>query len=115
MSYHLLFVQAFENIKRTQLEKYYNAKDDAERAKIIMNPWEIFHKAVQNCRPLLETMPIKRGGTTYQVPVPVRENKSTFMAMKWIIEASKEKDDELRFHIQLARELIDASNDMVSD
>nr|CAI5818136.1 unnamed protein product [Callosobruchus analis] len=54
--------------------------------------------------------PIKRGGVKYQVPVPISEKKAQFMSMKWLIQAGQEKDKAVRFHLQLARELIDAAN-----
>jgi len=98
-----------------QLDKYYDAKNDAEREAIILNPWEIFHKALNNCKPILETMPIKRGGTTYAVPVPIKDTKATFVAMRWLIDASKDKDGPMRFHLKLAYELMDAANDTVNN
>jgi len=104
--------QAFENIKRTQLKKYYEATTDAERDKIITNPYEIFHRAVENCRPLLETTPMKRGGTTYRVPIPLGLKKSQFLAMKWLVEAAKDKESELRFYTKLSWEIIDGADNI---
>lgn len=62
-----LVEKAFENIKRKQIERYHLATSVEEKAKIILNPKEILHKAVENCKPLLQLTPIKRGGITYQV------------------------------------------------
>lgn len=62
-----LVEKAFENIKRKQIERYHLATTAEEKAKIILNPKEILHKAIENCKPLLQLTPIKRGGITYQV------------------------------------------------
>jgi small subunit ribosomal protein S7 len=48
------------------MEKYH-AADDVTKAKIMINPLKIFHQAVENCKPVLALMPLKRGGVTYQV------------------------------------------------
>lgn len=100
-------------MKRVQLSKYYNTTDPEEREKIILNPWELLHKAVDNCKPFLETIPIKRGGHTYQVPVPIRETKQQALAIKWLIEAGKDKDDDTRFYKKFAHEVIEAANNSV--
>jgi small subunit ribosomal protein S7 len=105
-----LIEQAFENIKRIQLEKYHKCQNDDDKAAIELNPRVIFHQAVDNCKPVLSLTPIKRGGVRYQVPVPITPKKSQFLSMKWLIEAAKEKDRNIRFHYQLALELIDAAN-----
>ncbi|CAH1986414.1 unnamed protein product [Acanthoscelides obtectus] len=102
--------QTLESIKRLQLEKYHKCKTDEDRAKIELNPKVVFHKAVENCKPILQLTPIKRGGVKYQVPVPITAKRAQFMSMKWLISAGKEKEKPVRFHLQLARELIDASN-----
>lgn len=62
-----LIEKSFEKIKRIQLEKYHKAKSEEEKMNIELNPKEIFHKAISNCKPLLQLTPIKRGGVRYQV------------------------------------------------
>uniref|UniRef100_A0A1L8DRR3 Small ribosomal subunit protein uS7m n=1 Tax=Nyssomyia neivai TaxID=330878 RepID=A0A1L8DRR3_9DIPT len=103
-----LLTKCFENIKRIQLERY-NLASPEEKDKIETNPVKIFHAAVENCRPLLHTTPIKRGGQRYQVPVPVTEKRSYFMAMKWILEAAREKERKVHLPEKLAWELLDAA------
>lgn len=105
-----LMEKAFENIKRMQLEKYHKCKTLEDKQKIELNPRTIFHQAVTNCKPLLDLTPIKRGGVRYQVPVPIQEKKRLFLSMKWLIAAAQEKGDKVRFHYQLACELLDAAN-----
>ena len=59
--------QTFESIKLVQLEKYNRAKTDEARQKVELDPSIIFHKAVENCKPILMTQKVKRGGVIYQV------------------------------------------------
>lgn len=104
----LLIEKGFENIKRSQLERYNLAEDD-EKHSIETNPIKIFHQAIENCRPILMLTPIKRGGVTYQVPVPVTDKHSYFRAMKWLLEASNEKERTVHFPEKFAWEILDAA------
>jgi len=98
-----LLENTFEEIKRLQLRRS-QTNPSAE-----CNPYKLLHKAVANARPLLYTTPVKRGGHTYQVPVPIRPNASLAIALKWLIDAGKEKEDEVRFFVQLAKEIVDTA------
>ena len=62
-----LVEKAFENIKRKQIERYHLAASPEAKAKIILSPKDVLYKAIENSRPLLQLLPIKRGGITYQV------------------------------------------------
>lgn len=104
-----LVEEAFEKIKRIQVEKYHKANSE-DKNNIELNPKKIFHNAVLNCKPVLSLTPIKRGGVRYQVPVPISDKKSQFLAMKWLIDAANEKEKNVHFPEKLAYELIDASN-----
>lgn len=68
---------------------------------------------MENSKPFLETTPVKRGGHTYQVPVPIRPVKQQALAIKWLIEAGQDKDDEMRFYKKFAYEIIEAANNSV--
>lgn len=105
-----LMDRTFEKIKRVQLEKYHKATTPEEKDNIELNPRLVFHSAIENCKPLLELTPIKRGGVTYQVPVPITDKRSQFISMKWIITAGKDKEKTVHLPDKLAYELIDASN-----
>jgi len=105
-----LLDRTFENIKRIQLEKYYKASE-AEREKIECNPFKILHKAIANCTPVITLNPVKRGGTTYRVPMAVSESTARFRAMKWLLEAcSDKKRRNIKLPEKLSWELIDAAN-----
>lgn len=103
-----LIEKGFENIKRIQLERYNLAEND-EKHKIETNPLAILHLAVENARPLLQLTPIKRGGSTYQVPIPITEKRSYFVAMRWLVEAAREKERTVHFPEKIAWELLDAA------
>lgn len=101
--------KGLENIKRIQLERYHLA-DPADKESIELNPLNIFRTAVENSRPLLQLTPIKRGGATYQVPIPITDKRSYFVAMRWIVQSAREKEKAVHFPEKLAWELIDAYN-----
>ena len=65
---------------------------------------------MENCKPLLKLTSVKRGGSKYQVPVPISDELATFFAMKWLILESNDKERKTHFPDKLAAELIDAAN-----
>ncbi|XP_023702409.1 28S ribosomal protein S7, mitochondrial isoform X2 [Cryptotermes secundus] len=108
-----LVEKAFQKIKRIQLQRYHGADDSEKKASIETNPLKIFHMALTNTKPVLQLTPIKRGGVTYQVPVPITDNRARFMAMKWLILAARDKDLRVHFPEKLAWELVDAAANQV--
>ena len=72
------------------------------------DPLEIFESALDNVRPTVEVKSRRVGGATYQVPVEVRPNRRTALAMRWLVEASR-KRGEKSMGVRLAGELIDAA------
>jgi small subunit ribosomal protein S7 len=105
-----LMSETFERIKRIQIEKYHKSKTEEEKSKIILNPVQILHMAIENCRPVLMVTPIRRGGVRYQVPVPIIEKSSYYRACKWLVEASREHDRKTHLPEKMAFELLDAAN-----
>lgn len=103
-----LIEKGFENIKRIQLERYHLADDDEKNA-MELNPRVLFKQSIENCRPVLKCIPIKRGGTIYDVPIPVTEKNSYFLAMKWLIESTNDKGRNIRFTDKFAWEILDAA------
>ena len=71
-------------------------------------PMEIFNKALENARPLLEVKPRRVGGATYQVPIEVSPNRSESLAIRWIITAARTRRN-MPMTRRLALELIDAA------
>lgn len=102
--------RAFEKIKLIQLERYHKAKTAEERDEIITDPLRLLKMAIKNCRPLLKLNPIKKGGSTYQVPMPISDEESIFRAMRWMALACREKEGPVPYYVRLAYEIIDAAN-----
>jgi small subunit ribosomal protein S7 len=72
-------------------------------------PVEVFHEALDNIKPAVEVRSRRVGGATYQVPVEVRPERREALAIRWLIDASK-KRNENTMEERLAGELLDALN-----
>jgi small subunit ribosomal protein S7 len=70
---------------------------------------EVFRAALGNTAPVLEVKSRRVGGSTYQVPVEVRSERSTALGMRWLINSAKSRNDK-SMSSRLARELTDAAN-----
>lgn len=70
---------------------------------------EVFHKALNNARPVLEVRARRVGGATYQVPTEVRQERSIALAIRWLITYASERKDKSMSQ-KLAAEFIAASN-----
>jgi small subunit ribosomal protein S7 len=73
------------------------------------NPLEVFEAALKNTGPTMEVRSRRVGGANYQVPREVRPERRTFLSMKWIIDAARNKKGKA-MHEKLAEEIIAASN-----
>ena len=72
-------------------------------------PIEYFHSALENVKPALEVRSRRVGGATYQVPMEVRPIRAQALAMKWIVNSAR-KRNEKTMQERIANELIDAFN-----
>jgi small subunit ribosomal protein S7 len=70
---------------------------------------EVFKEALSNVTPVVEVRARRVGGSTYQVPVEVRPDRGTALGMRWLITASKGRNDKSMAR-RLSRELLDAAN-----
>jgi len=68
---------------------------------------EVFNKALDNIRPVVEVKSRRVGGATYQVPVEVRADRRTALAMRWLSDAAR-KRGEKSMDLRLAGEIMDA-------
>ena len=68
----------------------------------------VFTKAIENVKPMLEVKSRRVGGATYQVPVEVRPTRRMALAMRWVIDAAR-KRGEKSMPFRLAGELMDAA------
>jgi small subunit ribosomal protein S7 len=93
--------------KSTAEQIFYQALDLIEqRSK--QDPLDVFHKALDNVRPIVEVKSRRVGGATYQVPVEVRTERRDALAMRWVINYSKSRAEKTMVQ-RLAGELMDAS------
>ena len=84
----------------------YNAMDRVE-TKIKRSPLEVFHEALENIEPSVEVRSRRVGGATYQVPVEVRPERREALAIRWLINASRSRNEKT-MEERLAGELMDA-------
>ena len=73
-----------------------------------IEPLEIFNKALENIKPVVEVKSRRVGGATYQIPVEVKTARSMTLAMRWIVDAAKNRNEK-DMGSRLAGELLDAS------
>ncbi|MGF1659115.1 MAG: 30S ribosomal protein S7 [Rubrimonas sp.] len=78
-------------------------------ARLKRVPVDAFHEALDNIKPAVEVRSRRVGGATYQVPVEVRPERREALAIRWLIDASR-KRNENTMEERLAAELLDAVN-----
>jgi small subunit ribosomal protein S7 len=93
--------------KSTSARIVYDAFDIMEE-RTHKNPLEVFQQAVDNATPALEVRARRVGGATYQIPVEVRPERRTSLAIRWLIQASKARKGRPMAE-RLADELMDAA------
>ena len=95
--------------KKSVSEKIvYGAFEEIEN-KMKRPPLEVFHEALDNIKPAVEVRSRRVGGATYQVPVEVRPQRREALAIRWLIKASRDRNEKT-MKDRLASELIDAVN-----
>ena len=73
------------------------------------NPIEVFRAALENVAPAIEVRSRRVGGATYQVPVEVRTERRQALAIRWLIQAARSRNDRTMIE-RLSAELLDAAN-----
>jgi small subunit ribosomal protein S7 len=74
------------------------------------NPVDLFERAVRNATPLVEVRARRVGGATYQVPMEVRPERGTALALRWLVRFSRERSGK-SMALKLANEVMDAANE----
>jgi small subunit ribosomal protein S7 len=96
-----------EGKKSVAEQTFYGAmKLIEDRAKD--EPLKIFRRAVDNVKPAVEVKSRRVGGSNYQVPVEVRPERSTALALRWLIGYARSRPEHSMYE-RLANELLDAS------
>ena len=86
----------------------YNALEGV-RAKTDQDPVAVLKRAMDNIRPALEVRSRRVGGATYQVPVEVRASRATTLALRWLVDYSRQRREKTMTE-RLMNEILDASN-----
>ena len=95
--------------KKSVAERIVYSALDRVQGRLKREPIEIFHEALDNVKPSVEVRSRRVGGATYQVPVEVRPIRREALGIRWLIDASK-KRNENTMEERLAGELADAVN-----
>ncbi|HLS18553.1 MAG TPA: 30S ribosomal protein S7 [Paracoccaceae bacterium] len=85
----------------------YGALDRVED-RMKREPVDVFHEALDNIKPSVEVRSRRVGGATYQVPVEVRPERREALALRWLITASRARNEHT-MEERLAAELMDAA------
>ena len=95
--------------KKSVAERIVYSAFERVQGRLRKEPVEVFHEALDNIKPSVEVRSRRVGGATYQVPVEVRPERREALAIRWLIDASK-KRNEHTMEERLAGELLDAVN-----
>lgn len=92
--------------RSTATRALYDSFDLIEK-RMEREPLEVFLKAVENVKPMLEVKSRRVGGSTYQVPVEVRDSRRDALAIRWLIQFAKQRRGSA-MTVGLSAELMDA-------
>ncbi|MGQ0635871.1 MAG: 30S ribosomal protein S7 [Planctomycetaceae bacterium] len=111
--YHSVLASKFINCLMSSGKKsvaqrvFYSALDIVAEKVTDQPPVDVFHQAVDNVRPAIEVRSRRVGGANYQVPTQVNSKRQQALAIRWILEACREKKGR-PMHQRLAEELMAA-------
>ncbi len=95
--------------KKSLAQRIFYKSLDLVKEKTGQNPLEIFEQALNNIMPKLEVRPRRVGGATYQVPVEVRKERQVSLAIRWLVNYARTRNEKRMFE-KLAGEILDAFN-----
>lgn len=95
--------------KKSKAEKIFYKAMEILKEKTGKDPLEVFNKAIDNVKPILEVRPRRVGGATYQIPIEVPEDRAESLAMRWILQVVRAQRGRPTYE-KLAAELLDAYN-----
>jgi len=98
-----------EDGKKSVAESIVYGAFDLIEAKTRQDPLGIFHQALENVAPQIEVRSRRVGGATYQVPVEVRTERRQALAIRWLLSATRGRNEKTMTE-RLSAELLDASN-----
>jgi small subunit ribosomal protein S7 len=86
---------------------FYKAMDIVAKKITETEPVEVFNRAIENIKPAVEVRSKRVGGAAYQVPMQVNRNRQQSLAIRWLLQAVREKKGRATFE-KLAEEIIAA-------
>lgn len=95
--------------KKSIAQKMFYNSLEIVKEKTKEDPMDVFQKAFKNITPLVEVKAKRIGGSTYQVPTEVRQERGTALGTKWLIDTAKSKTGK-PMEEKLALEIISAAN-----
>lgn len=95
--------------KKSTAERVVYGAFDSIQESTGRDPVDTFRQAMRNATPVLEVKPRRVGGTTYQVPVEIRPERRTALAMRWLLQGARGRGGHTMAE-RLAAELLDAAN-----
>ena len=95
--------------KRSIAQKVVYGAMEIAAQKLNAEPLDIFNKALENIKPVLEVKARRVGGSTYQVPMEIRPERRQTLAIRWLVLYAKQRS-ERTMAAKLAGELVDAYN-----
>jgi small subunit ribosomal protein S7 len=98
-----------EGKKSAAQRVFYDAMDIVSEKVAKVEPLEVFEKAVNNVKPLIEVRSKRIGGASYQIPMQISSKRQQSLAFRWIIQSARAKKGKSMCE-RLATELIDAYN-----
>ena len=97
-----------KNGKKTTAEKVLYGALENIKNKTGQDSIKVFKEALENVKPQIETRSRRVGGATYQVPVEVRSDRKQALAIRWILDAARNRSEATMLE-RLSNELVDAS------
>ena len=99
----------YDGKKSAARQVFYDAMELIEKRIQTDSVIEVFNRAVDNVKPIVEVRSKRVGGATYQVPMHVKPSRQQTLAIRWLLAAARDKKGR-PMHMKLADELIAAYN-----
>ncbi len=94
--------------KKSVAERIFYGAMEIAGTKMGRDPIETFHEALDNIKPKVEVRSRRVGGATYQVPVEVRPVRAQALAIRWLVDAARKRNEDT-MRERLANEIMDAA------
>ena len=99
--------------KKSVAERIVYGALDIIKKKLKTEPLQVFERAIEHIKPIVEVKSRRVGGATYQVPVEVQPARAMALAMRWLVEFARKRGEQ-DMMLKLAGEIIDAADESSS-